>query len=333
MLSHWMSDKNNAQRLNLTKPIRHLSSQRVTGILSQVLFLATHGTAFIFMILFLSCSVEAKDSLYLFRLGFSSKVFTHINENDARAAIKAWAEVIVRQKNLPKEISTVIFKTDEELQQALIAKKVDAVGMLITEYYRLHRKVPLDPIFIPSHLGNITERYVLLTHWESNIKTIAELRGRSLNIYMNPRASLAMLWIDTLLVQQGLPVTTSFAGKISWIGKLDKVLLPVFFRQTDACIITMSGFKTMIELNPQLAKQIIVLAESFEVVPAVFAIRKEYQSPHIDVFNELQNSPAGQQVLTIFKSDALVSRPRSTLESSLQLIELHEKITKVRKKP
>ena len=264
-----------------------------------------------------------------FRIAFTSSMFADVNENDVRAAVKVWGELIAREQNVPTDPDPIIFKNLDATLRSLRGKEVDAVGATMTEYNLLRRNVPFDPIFLTYNAGRITEQYVLLAHREGAVKTLGDLRGRSLRLHTNPRACLAPLWLDTLLVRQGHPMAARFTDKIYQDSKLSKVVLPVFFRQADACVVTRSGFVTMSELNPQLPRQLAVLAESPEMVPAVFAFRADYRPVFKDRIisgvNGLKRTPAGRQVLTIFHSEDIEEHPASRLDTALELIATHQK--------
>lgn len=272
-----------------------------------------------------------------FRIGFTSAMFTDINENDARAAIKVWGEMIARDQNVPTDPNPIIFKNIEPMLYSLKAKEIDAVGITTIEYSMLSHKVSFSPIFMTYHSESIFEQYVLLIHRKSEIKTLADLTQKSMCFYQNPRACLAPLWLDTLLVQNGHPTTACLTDKISWETKLTKAVLPVFFRQKDVCVVTRSGFNMMIELNPQLARQLIVLAESPEMVPAVFAFRADYKPNFkekiISGIKNLKKTSAGQQVLTIFQSEDIEAQPAAYLETALELISTHKRIAGKKKYP
>jgi ABC-type phosphate/phosphonate transport system substrate-binding protein len=265
-----------------------------------------------------------------FRIGFSRGMFTDVNENDARAAIKVWGETIAEERGVPADPDPAIFKDMDEMLRSLREKRVDAVGITSTEYAAIRREIVFSPIFATYNAGRATERYVLLAHRDGLVKKLADIGGRSLRLQENPRACLAPLWLDTLLVRQGYEPAGRFAGTVSRDEKLSQVVLPVFFRQADACVVTRSGFDTMCELNPQLAKQLDILAESEEMVPAVFAFRSDYSPTFMEKIvsnlNELDKTPAGRQVLIIFHSEKIVEEPASILESALELIETYERL-------
>ena len=272
----------------------------------------------------------AEENASPFRIGFTTAMFTDVNENDVRAAIRVWGEQIAKAHNIPIDPDPLLFRDMEEVRLALAQGRVDAVGILTIEYHRLRRDYSFSPLFLTYHGGKVTEEYLVLAHRDGPVKTLADLEGRRLTIHDNPRVSLAALWLDTLLHLQDLPPASRLAGRVETSTRLSQALLPVFFRQMDVCLVTRSGFATMSELNPQLARDLVILAESQAVVPALFAFRSGYHSPYktdvIAGLNELKHSPAGQQVLTIFLSEEIAERSVSYLDSAKELIETHERL-------
>ena len=265
-----------------------------------------------------------------FRLAFSRSMFTDVNDNDAKAAIKVWGQTVAKERGIPTDPEPTILEGVPALSRALQNQQVDGVGMTLVEYEVLSREVRFTPIFVSYSAGRVTERYVLLTHQENRITSLADLCGRSLVVYENPRVCLAQPWLDTLLVQQGFKPAAEFVGKITRNNKLSKTVLPVFFHQSDACLVTRSGFETMAELNPQVSKQLKIIATSPEVVPSVFCFRADYGPAFKEALfasvRELHKTPAGQQVLTIFHSDRIEDQPASCLDSAMELLATHRKV-------
>ena len=264
-----------------------------------------------------------------FRLGFSSATFSDVNENDAKAGIKVWAQMLFKERGLPVDPEPMIFKDAEAIAQALREKRVDAITLNTDEYWRLGGELRADPFVGGLNDGRITEEYVLLVHQDSKLDRLADLRGRSLNLFQNSRMCLAPAWLDTLLVQSGFPRATEFF-RVTRANKLSKVVLPVFFRQTEACVVTRRGFKMMSELNPQVGQRLKVLAVSPELVPTGFCFRHDYRDPIketiIGELARIKDSPAGAQVLTLFQSGSLEAHPLSCLESAFALLETHQRL-------
>lgn len=265
-----------------------------------------------------------------FRVGFSATMFTEVNENDAKAAVKAWGQTVAKERNIPTNPDAQIFKNSPELVAAMQASLVDAVGISVVEFAAVSAEVRCSPVFVTYNSGSSTEQYVLLVHQDSKVASLADLRERSVAIHRSPRTSLAPMWLEVLLSQHKLPPLARLGSKVSLQDRLTKTVLPVFFRQCDACVVTRRSFELMAELNPQVGKQLKVIANSDDYVPAVFVFREAY-SPRFKAellagLRELHQSPSGQQVLTIFQSERLADAPDAGLTRAFQLIAAHAQL-------
>jgi ABC-type phosphate/phosphonate transport system substrate-binding protein len=265
-----------------------------------------------------------------FRIAFTSGMFTDVNENDAKAAVKLWGQTVAKERGIESDPEPRIFKDVPALAQALRANLVEAVGIMTHEYDALSKDIQMAPIFVTYNCGRMDDEYLLLVHRDSKIESVGDLQGRNVTFYENPRASLAPPWLDTLLVKKGFRPATEFFGRVSQVSKLPKVVLPVFFRQNDACVVTRSGFETMTELNPQVGKQLKIVASSPRLCAAVFCFRANY-SPQfknqlVAGLRDLHSTPAGQQVLTIFHSEKMEEQPASVLKSATDLLAEHRRL-------
>ncbi|NTW36129.1 MAG: phosphate/phosphite/phosphonate ABC transporter substrate-binding protein, partial [Syntrophobacteraceae bacterium] len=195
----------------------------------------------------------------LFRLAFSPGMFTEVKIDDARAAMKVWFLTIARERGVAIDPEPVIYGSLEEVLRGLQSAFVEGFGGTAEECWRLSKEVKLDRMVVSINGGRMTEEYLILVHRDSGMEGVADLRGRSLLVLQNPRMSLATVWLDTLLAQNGLETTPEFCSRVTIVNKLSQVVLPVFFRKSDACVVTRRGFQTMSELNPQVGKQLRVL--------------------------------------------------------------------------
>lgn len=260
----------------------------------------------------------------LFRVGFGSSLFSEVNENDARAAIKVWGEAIAKGRGIPTDPDPLIFKDASTLSYALEHQVIDAVVITIADYANVQSSARLFPIFTLIAGDHNTEQYLLVVHKDSNIQTVSDLKDCRMLVHLNPRLCLALPWLDTIFSEQELSPASNYVASISTKTKLAQVVLPVFFRQSDACIVGRSGFETMKELNPQVGQKLKVIAASPELVTEVLALRADYQPAFreqlISALLDLHKTPAGQQVLTLFHGDKVELRPLSSLTSTLALI-------------
>jgi phosphonate transport system substrate-binding protein len=258
------------------------------------------------------------------RIGIAPGTWWGLNRNDASAAIAAWTRTILAQRGIDAVVQTRLFETPEALSQALKSGQIDAVSMLTDQFLKLQPDLQPAEIFISSKDHSCTENYELLVPQASGITNVAGLAGRKVVLQANSRTSLAAQWLDTLLARQTLGPAKKFFGALTKIESPSKAVLQVFFHQADACLVTSNVFALACELNPQLRKELRVLAVSPEVVPSLFFFRPGYVSKVRDQLEpsilELNKTPAGQEVLTVFQCDGMIKRPVSCLDGSRQLL-------------
>lgn len=258
-----------------------------------------------------------------FRVAFSSDMFTDVNENDAKASVKAWATSVARERGINVAAEPRIIKGLAELAAAFQSRSVDAAGITTAEYFALEPHVRWGTVFAATIGDDVTDSYLLLVHRESGFNRLADLAGRHLVIHRNPRTSLVDPWLGSLLVEARLPPATRFLGTTSATTRLSQAILPVFFRQADACVVTRRGFQTLAELNPQVGKELRVLAASPDLVATVFCFRAEFESTEMDrlmdVLRNFHRTAAGRQVLTVFQSDRLQEIPVTALAAARRL--------------
>jgi len=104
-----------------------------------------------------------------------------------------------------------------------------------------------------------------------------------------------------------------------------------YLHLNDACVVTRCGFQTMVELNPQVGRQLKTLVSSPAVVPIAFLFRADYSSPVKDQIlaeiEKVHSTAASQQVLTLFQGEALEVCPVSSLDTALDLLAAHAQLS------
>ena len=266
-----------------------------------------------------------------FRMGFSRRIFVDKNANDARAAVVAWTLAIAKERAISADREARFYDSPEEVIQAMRAAEIDGVTLLLEEYAHVISEVDTNRLLRPETSGIISEQYVMLARGGGDVKRLDDLRGRTVTLYNSDRMSLAMPWMDVVLLRKGMiGISNSFFGEVIRERKLSTAVLGVFFCQRDACLVTLSGFRGMVELNPQVGKQLRILETSPPFVPTVFCFRRGFQSPQnervFDAILHLHESVAGRQILQIFQSDQMVHIGQDQLARSLELLAERERL-------
>ena len=284
---------------------------------------------FVFGIVINPMGAVAETDTKPLRVGFSSSTFLEVNENDALAAVKVWSATIAKERGVVTDPTLRVLNGLPEISQALVSKSIDAISLSTEEYWHLRPALD-DRIFIVGRIdGSISEEYLLLVHQDSGIQRIEDLRGRKLIFFLNPRMSLASIWLDTLLLQKGALRTTEFCSA-THNYKLANTVLAVFFRQVDACVVTRRSFKVMNELNPQLSQKLKILVSSPKFVPAGFTFRRDYndtvRKTIIRELTKVANSPEVTQIQTLFQIGDFEAQPVSCLDRAFELLATHQRL-------
>ena len=272
----------------------------------------------------------ADNSKSVLRLGFSSSMFVGVNENDAKAAIKIWAQALLLEHNVAVIAESQVLNGNDEIASTVRNKLLDAISLTAEEYRALGGEWMSTNAILGVNEGLITQEYLVLVHADSHMERIEDLKGHSLVFFQNPTASLAPVWLDTQLLNSGLGQTRQACIRVTQGAKLSQVVLPVFFRQIDACVVTRRGFKTMVELNPQVGQRLKILGTSPPLVPVVFVFRADYSGRVRDRIltniNRMHATVASQQVLTLFQCENLEVHSVSCLVPALELLATHARL-------
>ncbi|MBM4044019.1 MAG: phosphate/phosphite/phosphonate ABC transporter substrate-binding protein [Planctomycetes bacterium] len=245
-------------------------------------------------------------------VGFSGVLLDDVNMNDACAAIKIWTETVARNRGLPVTTTTEVFVDTAMIRKRLASREANLLVISMLDYLQIEGEGLADPWSVPTVGGKAFAEYLVLVHRDSGIQKLADLKGKSLLMektgYTN---SLARLWLDVRLLEEGLPESQSVFQQIKEATRVARVCLPVFFRQGDACLVNRRGYETLTELNPQIGQQLVPLAASPKYPTSILCVSRFYQSDLrgelLKGLAELHQDARGQQILTIFRVDKLVA--------------------------
>jgi len=270
-------------------------------------------------------SQNNKNSSGLIRVGYTLKDLAAVDPTDARIAIEIWQrklnDIIGKHDLVPENYS---FEDMPSLINALKTGKINAATIPCVDYIRSREKLPVVPILVPTREEDVLDTYILLVYRHSEFTDLSGLEGRNLIIEKGERGRIALLWLDTLLLKRGLPESKNFLRSVRMVDKVSQAVLPVFFRQADACIVTLDSWKTLCELNPQLKKQLRILEQSPGYLGAVFVIRKNLPLQNRERFVKTtlaaQAKPECKQILMLFRFNGLVKFKQSHLKTIEALV-------------
>lgn len=258
-------------------------------------------------------------------------MFEDIRENDARAVVKGWGIAIARELKLDVDPESRIFRTLNDLEKALVEEEIDAVSMTTKEFWLLASRTNLVNRMLVGIAGETTtEEYVVLVRKDSTYQQLADLRGKTMLLHDHPRMSPAEVWFDLALAAEASGAVAENRPVINRERKLARAVLPLFFRKAEACLVNRKGFETMCEMNPQLQRDLRVLGSSPPLLPMGFFFRRGYPQPDgdrmIGAFCRMQETPAGQQVLSVFQCSRVQEESLKVVQATLSLFDEHQRL-------
>ena len=267
----------------------------------------------------------------VFRLATSDQTFGGFNKNDTAAALLAWARSIVKEKGLNVRAEMSVFSQFEALHGAFLSGEIDAASLNVREILKLGGMPEM--VYLPVMEEGLFVRYAVIVHARKGIRDPGQLVGKNLSIHESVRMVYALDWLAMLLTEATGAVSPSTAdhprGTLIKVENTSKAILQVFFGQADAALVTSQAFDLACELNPQLGRDLAVLAVSQPFVPSAFVFRPGYQGWIREQLEaaimDLPQTVAGRQLLTTFKCSRMEKHPASVLDSTVAFINKHKR--------
>lgn len=251
------------------------------------------------------------------RVGFLASSLGNSNPSDVKAAMKIWMLTVAKESQLSVQPTLEVFNSVDDMVNAIRQDQLEVFSLPTDEFFSLEKQIPIKGMFASQVHGKVSEEYVLLVHKDRVVDGLKDLRGEPITVLDNQRSMLAMPWVELELKRRNLPASGRFFGKITRTKKAILAILPVFFKQAAAALVTRSSFEIAGELNPQLLNQLRVLNASPKLVPGVGAYRKNAGSAAVNLYRtqtlKLGNTPAGKLILNLFQIDGMAEVHESDL--------------------
>jgi phosphonate transport system substrate-binding protein len=256
------------------------------------------------------------------RLAISESLAGDVNRNDARVAMQVWVRKLTESMDISIDLKAMV--PTEEIIEGARSGSFEGIGLNILEYRRIADIMDASQI-IGGEGERGMQRYCILTKQSSGFHQLGDLKGRRLSVLKDPLMCVAPYWLGNVLEEGHYGPAERFFGSMATETKLSRVILPVFFGQTDACLTTMLGFESMTELNPQVGRDLRPIAISAPMVVAFYIFRRNCRRLGRDqvmrALSTFDTTAVGQQIGTLFHFNHTALRDGSSLASALAVLE------------
>jgi ABC-type phosphate/phosphonate transport system substrate-binding protein len=263
------------------------------------------------------------------RLGMTLSVVENVNAADARASAVLWAEGIASAVGLYRSVDGAVFSTVDEAVRAVNEGRTEILVLSSPEYLEVEKRFACRPSMAYEIMGEVTQEFVLVAK-----------RGRapvvpassSIAIYVqNPKAALAQMWGDTYFHDAGFPRGLASFASVRTIERKGRPTMSVFFGQADYAIDTRSAFASTVELNPQVGRDLEVLAHSESLLPGLVCISDrmspELRRRYIDAAARMHDEVRYRQSMIVMRVSRIVPWDPRFLDTTRALLARHAALT------
>ncbi len=254
---------------------------------------------------------------YNVKFGFLYKGTILSNFKDARSYLTKWLNEIAIIDNGKVDVkyypdSKSLYKDYKENDLDMIVLNLDfffenkeEIDSISTNYWTLlYNDVKLKQLY-------------LISHKSLNIKDFKDLKGKNLTLKAEDIASLNWLNKNSLLSSR--KTYLDLLKDVSYTDKESRNVLNVYFKKTDASIVSKGVWDNMIELNPSIKKKVEVIKKSKKIhLPFIGVFSKNAnkigKESFIRLSKDIQQLEGGDQISKLLKFDKLTWLENKDLE-------------------
>jgi ABC-type phosphate/phosphonate transport system substrate-binding protein len=226
--------------------------------------------------------------------------YTGMHAKESRIAL-----LTIMRKIFAHKYPEIRLHLDFLARDAVLTKPYDVIATTGLDYLELRKRVHLRPLAILSKTEHPTDTFLLVTRKKHPLKALTKQHDRTLIVEAGGGGDIARLWMDTVLQAHRLPRHQEFFNILRMGDKPSRTLLPVFFGQADACVVSENVLSVMSELNPQIGKQLVVQERSEGFISILISATDRLEDWARDIVMEeterMHTIADGRQILTIMQ--------------------------------
>ncbi|HHS13291.1 MAG TPA: hypothetical protein ENN03_05925 [bacterium] len=254
---------------------------------------------------------------------------------DATAAAHIIILKIVQNTGTVINLETRVYEDNEAIIADLKENKLDIIAVLSEDLPELMRKNVLDPFLIEIGKKDVYEHFVLCTRTDRQGSGLESLAGRTLTISSSVDSDLPIYWLSLLLDEQSLPNAEFFFSKIDKIQRPEQAIMRVFFSKSNACLVPRQTYQVLGEMNPQIAREMIVIQESPGFINGVICLswtltELKRRSTIEETLLNMKREAGGRQMMDLFKIHDFLPYDEKYLHDTFDLITRYRALKQAR---
>jgi ABC-type phosphate/phosphonate transport system substrate-binding protein len=263
------------------------------------------------------------------RVGFSARVFPNVDQRDARIAMELWTRELARGLGYKVEPQTIIFQKPNELMESVNKGEMTVVTLPATEYLQMRDRVRMTPEIVEASNEGLSRRFQIIVRKDSGIRSLADLRGKTIFIPSSSRFNISHVWLDVLLMREGHGDRASYFRDVKE-SAASKSIMGVFFRKADAAIVTRSALETSKSLNAQVGRDLTIIAESKNLIGDVtcvpLSVNDDLKRSIENAALHLHETATGRQMFTLFQIERTIPFKSSYMDGIIELLRERDRL-------
>ncbi len=271
-------------------------------------------------------------------IGFSGRAFVNAPKEDMRVAVRILSQKVARKTVGSAEAR--IYDSPTDMEHDLKAKKLDIVALTPEDFLVLAGRTPIDPVMISATEKGHEVEMLLLVRKDSRIRNLRELLNRTISMPAKviQYGNMYFPWVETLIMREGFHDMAAFFASVRETPSPSQALMQVFFRRADACAVTSQVFELTAELNPQIGRELMVLARLDKLAGGIIAVRRdlpeELKQKIRQALQTLHEDQEGRQLFVLFQLSRLVPyRPEYMKATEALFAEHRNRERRIARKP
>jgi ABC-type phosphate/phosphonate transport system substrate-binding protein len=312
----------------LSKMIKPVQPQRLSRIIHT---LGAALLAFFALLQNPACIfAETVDLPKVVRAGFSSRVFPDVDQREVQVAMELWTRELARSMGIRNQFQTIIFKKPAELLNAVKRGELIVVTLPAMEYLQIKDKTLLSPSIVSAKYAGNSLQYLLIVHRASGIRSVADLRGKSISLPSSTKHEASHIWLDVLLMRDGKSDRSNFFRQVKESATSSQSIMGVFFKQSDAAIVSRGALETSRALNSQVGSQLLIISESKSLLGDLTCIPSSVgENLRHSIENaalHLHETTVGKQMFTLFQIDRTIPFQPSYFDGLIELLRERDRL-------
>ncbi|NVN89656.1 MAG: PhnD/SsuA/transferrin family substrate-binding protein [Desulfuromonadales bacterium] len=297
-------------------------------------YLRFGGETFALAVLIACCisgsPVAAEIGPFHLGIGFSSRAFANVPKEDIRIAVKVLSEKVARK--VVGSAESRVYDSSEDFERDLKAKKLDVMALTPEEFIHLRNRVPLEAAMVTVAQKNLQVDLLLLVRKDSGLNSMADLKKKSISLpaLMSQLGSTYHTWLETLVMKEGGDSLETHFSSVKDARNGSQAVMAVFFRSAAAGVASSQAFEVTAELNPQVARDLKVIARIGGLAGGVIALRQDLPEDRKQKVRQalktLHEDQEGRQMFMLFQLNRLTPFRPEYLKGTESLYAAHRNL-------